>query len=325
MRRFLLLLLVLVLSSCAHHPQILPATLKGRTEEYVVPPFTQVRAEGLINVSLHTGYKNPKVILHGDPRDLVDVLIEVKDGRLNIKIPKGHPHYGEVTAEVRAHFLNSFTYKGEGTIGGSNIHSSLLDLNIDNSGQTTLGGYIVLRKLKASGGGNIQISGIHTQYLQLNITGKTKVQLAGVINVSKLNLEGDALLSMYWIKAPVLSVCQRGRSFIQLAGVVDRLDVELWDSAHFNGRYLRAKSAFVKTHDRSIADLTATKHQHTLATDASDIYFYKVSQTAADFMAYAGSVLDMRDWNRPDLNDYTRYNSPSSAPGDIPLIAGLSK
>ncbi|KTC88035.1 MULTISPECIES: GIN domain-containing protein [Legionella] len=323
--RYFFLIFSLLLSSCIHQPQVLPPTLKGRAQEHFVPPFTQVRVEGIINVSLHSGYKHQEIILRGDPRDLGNVLIEPKGNNLLIKLPKGHPNFGEVTAEIHANVLKGFSYEGEGTIVGNNIHSGFLELSIDNSGDTTLGGYIVLRKLKASGGGNIQISGVNTQYLQLDIINKTKVQLSGVISLSRINLADNSLLCMYWVKSPLLSICQRGKSLVQLAGTVDKLDVELWDSAHFNGRYLRAKNAFVKTHDRSVADIMAIKHQHTLATDSSDIYFYKVPKTSADFMAYAGSVLDMRDWNRPELHDYTRYNSPSSAPGEVPLIAGLSK
>jgi hypothetical protein len=325
MRYFFLMFGLLLLSSCIHQPQVLPPTLKGREQEHFVPPFTQVQVEGIINVSLHSGYKNQVIILHGDPRDLGNVLIDPKGGKLLIKLPKGHPNFGQVTAEIRANVLKGFYYEGEGTIVGNNIHSGFLELSIDNSGDTTLGGYLVLRKLKASGGGNVQISGVNTKFLQLDISEKTKVQLSGVIDLSRINLADSSVLCMYWVKSPLLSICQRGNSLVRLAGVVDKLDVELWDTAHFNGRYLRAKNAFVKTHDRAVADIMAIKHQHTLATDASDIYFYKVPKTSADFMAYAGSVLDMRDWNRPELHDYTRYNSPSSAPGDVPLIAGLSK
>lgn len=271
-----------------------------------MPEFNRIDMRGIMDVRLRTGYQHPSIILRGNPAELAKITTEVQNGTLVVRRNKGA--VGAITAEVRAHYLNAFIYEGSGMISGSNIHSGLLDLLINNSGDTTLGGFIVLRKMEVSGGGNIQVSGVSSQYLQLEISGKTKVLLAGVINISTLDLNGDGWLSMYWIKAHSLRFCGKGRVNVQLAGIVDKLDVELWGSSHFNGRYLRARNAFVKTHDRAIADISVIKHQHTLATDASDIYYYKIPDTKADFMAYQGAVLDMRDWNRDDLRDFDRYN-----------------
>jgi hypothetical protein len=272
-----------------------------------MPAFNQVSIKGNIDVSLHTGYKKPAIILRGKPEDIKQAVAEVKDKVLFIKIPR---RSGPMAVEIRSHHLNGFSFKGFGTVKGNHLHSSLLDLKIDNSGYTTLGDSLVLRKLEASGGGTIQIKGVTSRYLQLDIKDNTKVLLVGVMNLSSLNLEGG-WLSMYWVKTPRLTICAKGKANIRLAGVVDKLDVELWGNARFYGRYLRAVNAFVKTHETSFAELTAIKHQHALATDASDIYFYKIPQTKADFMACQGSILDMRDWNRPQLKDYDRFNKES--------------
>ena len=86
------------------------------------------------------------------------------------------------------------------------------------------------------------------------------------------------------------------------------MEVELWNHADFNGRYLRASRAFVKTHDNSVAKISAVRRQHTLASDASDIYFYNLPEMRTDFMAYDGAVLDMRDWNLLCEQEYTIYN-----------------
>jgi hypothetical protein len=84
--------------------------------------------------------------------------------------------------------------------------------------------------------------------------------------------------------------------------------VELWGVAQFKGRYLRAQRSFVKTHDKSVAEISTVNHQSNLATDASDIYYYNIPNTRADFMAYNGSVLDMREWDRADMQNFNRYN-----------------
>ena len=79
-------------------------------------------------------------------------------------------------------------------------------------------------------------------------------------------------------------------------------------SSQFKGRYLRAQRSFVKTHDQSVAEISAVNHQSNLATDASDIYYFNIPNTRADFMAFNGSVLDMREWSQYDTEEFTRYN-----------------
>ena len=44
------------------------------------------------------------------------------------------------------------------------------------------------------------------------------------------------------------------------------------------------------------------------ATENSDIRFYNLPNTKADFMAANGSVLDMRNLSWPVFEEYTPYN-----------------
>jgi len=181
-------------------------------------------------------------------------------------------------------------------------------LVIDNQGSTTLKGTLGVRKLQLSGAGAVEINGINSPALQVKLTGKSHVKLGGFANLSSLDLNNDSWVSMYWVKSKALTIRGHGRTFIQLAGIAEHLDVELWDNAHFNGRYLRAERSFVKTHGKSVAEIAAVKRQHTLATDTSDILFYNIPVMKADFMAYNGAVLDMRDLSQPFIQEYDQYN-----------------
>ncbi|MDP1604579.1 MAG: DUF2807 domain-containing protein [Legionella sp.] len=309
-RPLLLICLTLLLLGCARTPlpQTVLPVVKKTTQTRAVAAYNDVVAEGRINVSLHTGYAKPQVILRGDPRDLAKVVTIVHNGTLLVSIPNDSPRFGPVTAEIRTRFLNSFTYKGVGTITGQRINSSFLDLSITNPGRTIFAGNIYLHKLDVNGPGYVEINGVKAQNLQLSINGKARVKLAGYANVSTINLDGDAWLGLYWVKSNVLTIRARGHTFLQLGGIVNKLDVELWDYARFNGRYLRAVRTFAKTHGRSVAEITALDRQHTLATDASNIYFYEIPEMKTDFMAYNGSVLDMRDLSDPFVEEYTPYN-----------------
>ncbi|KTD46656.1 hypothetical protein Lrub_1578 [Legionella rubrilucens] len=312
--RFLVLIFIGFLLSGCHRQAVATEQQPGAvatvrsTQVRSVPSFNHVIARGRLNVDLHTGYSKPQVILRGAASDLQQVVTKVQNGQLLIQIGEGYPRCGAVSVEVRGHYLNSFTYQGGGVITGSRLHSGLLDLSIDNPGNTTLGGDIFLRKLDVRGSGNVQISGVHAHYLQLSMRGKPHVQLTGMANLSMVELAGEGWFSMYWIKSDKLKIRAKNKAFMQLAGIANVIDVELWGNAQFKGRYLRANRAFVKTHDRAVAELSAVKRQHTLASDASDIYFYNLPEMRTDFMAYNGAVLDMRDWGYYSIQEYTRYN-----------------
>lgn len=308
------ILIGLLTSGCTHHkapntPTVPQAFASQQvTQNRPVGAFRGVDAQGQINLSLHTGYKKPQVILKGDARDLAQVKTEVSDNTLYLSLGKGYPRFGQVQAEIRSSTLNRLHYVGAGSITGNAIRTDSLNLDINNPGPTKLGGMIRLYRLVASGGGLIQISGLASPYLKVIINGNNKVQLSGVAKASSLIIDGDAYLSLYWIKSDLLTLKAKKGAKVQLAGVVKVLNVDLWDNAHFKGRYLRANRSFVKTHGHSIAEISAINHQSTLATDASDIYYYNLSDTRADFMAFNGSVLDMREWSQPELEDFTRYN-----------------
>lgn len=313
-RCYLLILIIFIMSGCAHrganHASGVEVEAPGvRTQQFrQVSTFNQIDIQGRMNVNLHTGYKKPQVILHGDTRDLAQVKALVNNSTLYLVLGSGFPRYGEVTADIRGRFLNKFVYTGAGVIKGTRLNTSYLTLQLDNQGTTQLGGYIGLRDLVAKGDGVTQISGISSPYLQVHFKGNPKVILTGVANIAKLNIDGKGWLSLYWVKSDSLRIRAKKAANIQLAGVVNRLDVELWGLSRFKGRYLRAQRSFVKTHGKSVAEIASLNHQSTLATDASDILYYNLPNTRADFMAFNGAVLDMRDWNNPNIKDFTRYN-----------------
>ncbi len=302
MRLMSLIFLILSLTNCtrSHEGSMAPPMRASKL-------FTRVAVNGNIDVTLSTGSK-PRVLLHGDLRSMPDVKIVSKNGTLYVILGKGYPRFGRVRAEIRTGHLTSFEYHGSGKVTANNLQSGMLDLKIDNKGPTTINGKIALRRLLIAGSGDTQISGITGHMCQIQLTGTPKVRLAGVIDITSLKMAGDSQISLYWIKSNVLKIRAKDKAFIQMAGVVETLDLILKDKAHFNGRYLRGKDVFVKTFDQSVADICVINTQHTLASGASNIYFHNLPKMKADFMARNGSVLDMREWETPNLKEYTRYN-----------------
>lgn len=292
----------------------LPFSLQGATapaehsqQNRPVSSFSNVNVHGAINVTLHTGYAHPGLILRGDPRDLAYVVTKVASDKLYVTLGAGYPHHGPVSAAISTRYLDSLEYHGSGTLIGERLKSPSLDAVIDNKGRTSLRGQIVLRRLVIAGGGEVDIGNISSPYLKVKLSGNSTLKLAGMANLASLDVNGGRI-SLYWVKSRALTVRGRGNTFIQLAGFVDILDVKLCGAARFNGRYLRANRVFVKTYGTSVAEISALRHQHALASDSSDIRFYYIPQTKANFMAFNGAVLDMRDLSLPFVQEYDEYN-----------------
>lgn len=303
-RLLFLISVSLIITGCAHHPAVVIPVSPSRA----LPTFNHIAVNGQFNLKLHTGASKSLVRLYGDSRDIAQVVMLVTNKTLVLSFNPGYPKFGQVKADIHTRYLNSLTYHGVGTISGKHIHSGLLDLILANPGPTTLDGTINLRRLDVIGPGAVTISGVKSQHLQLVMKGNPRIQLNGIIGLSAINMDGNGSLGLHWIKSNNLIIRARGKSSLKLAGTAQKLDVELWDSAFFNGRYLQTYDLFVKTHGKSVAEINARGKQHTLATDASDIYFYNLPEMRADLMADNGAVLDMRDWNTYFLQHYTRYN-----------------
>jgi hypothetical protein len=313
LKRCVLFGVLALLAACTHNKRSMkpaPTSVGYKTQQSKnLASFESVDVEGVINVNLHTGYKKPRIILHGDTRDLIQVRSFVKHRTLYLVLGNGFPQFGPVTADVQGYQLRKLRYKGAGSIRGNRIHSSSLDLDINNQGTTQLAGDMVLNELRITNSGLVQLSGIRSPRLRVTIKGNSRVELQGVAYIARLSIDGNASLSLYWLRGQSLHVKAKKGATLQLAGVVDRLEVELWDKSRFKGRYLRARRAFVKTHGKSVAEIMALHHQSSLSTDASDIYYYRVpKKTRADFMAMDGSTLNMQEWFEYDEHPITRYN-----------------
>lgn len=302
---FTFIFLAFTLTSCTKPPE---KTLPDQTISRSLPAFTKIEVKGNVNVQLHTGYQQPRIILRGNSSDLKSLTTKVTQGTLQIIRKEKRSIPRPIQVEVRSRHLNALSYHGKGQITGTRLRSNLLDLDIENPGQTTLGGYLALRNVKIRGNGVTTLKDIRSNQLKLNLGDSANVKLIGVTNLTHLIAREQAKLSLHWVKSKCLVVRAYEKAYVQLAGVADTIDVKLYDEACFKGRYLRAKRAFVKTFGKSIAQISALSRQHTLASDFSDIQFYALPEMRADFMAFDGSVLDMRDFRSPFIEQQDRYN-----------------
>lgn len=307
LRLSLSLSLLILLTSCKLMHLTTPH-VQEEPQQGPITNFTRIQVIGNIDVNLHTSNSNPGVSLQGDPQDVAQVKMIVNHGILRISLGEDYPKFGRVHADIRTHYMTAFAYKGKGTVIGENLQAGYLDLLLANQGKTVLTGSMTVHHLTVMGSGYTKIDGIKGDELAIKMAGNPRVQLHGIIDVASLKIDGRGRLSMYWIKSNTLKIRAREQSFIQMAGRVQMLDLELWDQARFNGQYLRGTRVFAKTHGDAIADIAAVKRQHTLALDNSNIYFHEIPDMKADFMGDNGSVLDLREWELPFMEEVNQYN-----------------
>jgi hypothetical protein len=274
-----------------------------------IPNISEINVIGDINLNLHTGYNKPDVALTGEPSMLDNIQMRVAHGVLFISLKDPSRHCcTSVSANIRTHYLNGLVYHGKGSIRGERLRANLEHVVIDNPGTTLLSGTIKLGYIEVRGGGATQIGGVIAPHLRVKISENSKLKITGQAALRHLSVKDTSWFSLSWLKTTTLIICASENAYVEIAGIVNKLDVELWNSAQFNGRYLRARRAYVKTHDKSVAKMAATEHQHTLAKDASDIRFYNLPEMKTDFMAQDGAVLDMRALNTPFVEEQTPYN-----------------
>lgn len=274
---------------------------KSTTQIRHLPAFSQVRIKGPFDVRLSTDKNRPaSVKLDGSRGDLAHVRTDVKQGTLYVYIGSSKKHIGKprsnlghVTVTLNVPHLHLLAYQGSGHIEGHHIQTTELNLSLENAKQVTLDGRIGLNHLTVIGAGAVHISGIRSQALQIKLKGSPQVTLKGQANVRCIEMTGNANLRLYWVNSMELIVRIGGASRLTLSGTVHRLDSVASNQSHFDGRYLRVKEAFVKTNDEAISDISVTKHQHALARDKSDIYYYQSPSYQMGFMARNGSILDM--------------------------------
>ncbi|HVT62634.1 MAG TPA: DUF2807 domain-containing protein [Legionellaceae bacterium] len=292
----MMICLLTPLVSCIHTRPITSSARPPQAPLYQLNDFNRIVASGHINLQIHTGARRPWITIHGDKRDTAVVHWTVKDHTMYIDLGKGYPKYGAVDVSLGSRYLLSLQYRGKGLVTGKRLLSKQLDLLIWNAHKTDLEGQMNLRHIVLGSSGTVHLKSGQSRAVELILKNKVRAQIEGISNVQKVTMSDQSWLSVFWVKSQGLRMYLKDQAQAQMAGIANKLYLQLQDHARFNGRYLRATEAFVKTYDDSEANIAVVKTQHTLASDKSNIYFYDSPRYKTDFMAKNGSVLEMQAW-----------------------------
>lgn len=301
LRRILLSVLLLSLSIACAQAGTDKIVTSGHnnivSKQVPLPDFNAINVSGDMQVKMIASTQYSDVRLIGPVETVAHVVAKVANGTLFLRMSKQYrnKHVGKLVAIIRARHIDGVTYHGRNNFTAIDVKSPAMKLKIDTPGRVNLSGKMGIDKLDLDGSGVINITGLQSHALTVNSTGRDVVNIMGVSNLHTLNFSGSGWMSIYWVNSPRLTVRGSGKAYVQVAGTVGLLDVKLCEHAYFNAHYLRTKKVFIKTYDFSRADLQTTTVQNALASDQSNIYYYKDPDFNADYMAHFGTVLSIAD------------------------------
>lgn len=262
-----------------------------------IPNVSDLHITGSINVRIHPGYHHSKLVLNGYSSVLPNVRIYIKHQTLFIESIDENSHAPDVSVDIYIPKLNKLSFHGRGDLVAHHLNTQYLYLDIDTPNRVDLEGRMNIGYLRAQNKGYIELRGVYSRNMHIYLAGRATAKIVGIIHLAHIDARDSARLELYWVKSHWLYVRERDAAFVELAGITKTLDVHLHDRSVFYGRYLRADNAFVKAQEKSKAEVTTLDNQHTLAENASDVYYYHTPITETNFMTYNGAVLRMFDDN----------------------------
>lgn len=255
--------------------------------------FSRLVTNDAIDVEVIAGSRQRMIRIIGAQRDVNNVSVQYRRHKLTVGMKEKAQLKGRVVAIIHAGQLSEITHNGSGKLSVIDVTGPLAHITVNADGPTNVSGRrIALHQLNTNGRGTVKITGLYANNLIIKGKGNNLLELRGRLGTSNISLAGGKL-SCYWIDSLHMHVNASSNTVLQLAGRVKLFEANLTDAAHLNARYLRAQRVFVKTYKTSLAELQVTDSQNTLASDSSNIYFYKNAKFHGDFMASSGAVLNM--------------------------------
>ena len=164
---------LLVLTACAAHAE-------RRTEERALAPFSKLRVENGIDVSLIQGDR-PSVTIDADDNLLKDIVTEVDGGELRISRTRNSGRFFGSDAKVRLTFvqLSGIRASGGSDIdGGSDVKLDELSVSASGGSDIAAGDLRADRvTLRVSGGSDAHVNA--KDAIELDASGGSDVTVSG--------------------------------------------------------------------------------------------------------------------------------------------------
>jgi hypothetical protein len=308
-----------------------PYTLAMTTMQIRVPDFTSIQVDGPYRVQIVGSQEHNSVFVYGPNFAARQTAVEIRGSTLFIHPPKdaGTAYLNRVIVRIGIHNLRNVYFNGGGDIEGKNITSDALNIVGSNCGHLTLAGEMNLTTIKQTGGGNITVLGAYTPALNIRVYGKgivnvngrvgvrsidnrgghvniigadsdlltvyaagpSTTSISGYVNLKKLTALDNSRVYMYWVNSTGAYINLYDWSRVGLAGSARNLNLEVSNSARFEGQYLHVDNIYVRTRGWSHANVYPGKKLFAAALDDSSIYFFGSPNVISRYTAKNGAVI----------------------------------
>lgn len=286
-RLYVVFSLVIILSGCAKQHFI--ASEVKNNSSVQSSKATQVIVKGDIPVELVQNNSDPIISFRGKDSELDKIEITRQDSIIQVidKLPNKR---SSVVVVVNTMNANKFAYSGDATIR-ANVKCPI-EMQLQTDKLITIVGKINVSKLTMKGSGKIRFNRIESDDLSIDTTDAVSAILEGKVKLTELAMSDCAWIKVYWNDSSYLKFRGKDKVFADIAGKVNTLDVNINEGAHFNGRFLRAKVAYVKAADVARADINAEDISHLVATGKSNIYTH--NNTEVKHLSSSDSAVVMK-------------------------------
>lgn len=306
--------------------------------EVRVPDFTQIAIAGDFQVQIVGGQSHNSVYIFGANADAQHVSVVLRDNKLILtqsKKPTGTLR--NVIVRIGIRNLRSLENMGTSLVVGRTIVSDKLRIISDGPGSILLDGNMNLKIVEQRGMGTITVLGVQSPKLHLTVLGPGNVNLSGRIGVENIlhegngtihiigadsdnlciNTAGNGLTTVYgyvnlrkvfadqasrvyvsWVYSQQLNVFTTGNAIVGVAGSSANLDVKTFKNSCFLGEYLRTGTTYVKTCDKSHADVSADLKIFATASNQSGILYYGSPSILTKFISHQATILNVGNHTR---------------------------
>lgn len=187
--------------------------------------------------------------------------------------------------------LRQITQAGSGCINVFGAITSELNINTANSGDVNVSGNVGIRSIKHHGSGNINIIGANTDGLNVYADGSGKIGIQGRANVHKVVAKEKANVYIYSSVGQQIRAYLSGAATVGIAGYVNELYVDTTKYSRFMGRNLCTMDAYVRAHDLSHVNVTASNRIYAAATQNGSVYFFGTQEILSQFLRGSGTII----------------------------------
>lgn len=121
--------------------------------------------------------------------------------------------------------------------------------------------------------------------------------LRGAFSITKIVKGAPGVIDIQWLHSPKLEVIASRGAYVRLAGFVDHFRAHLEDNSLLDAKHLRAKHAWVRTQDSSVAQVFAINILDAFASNNSLIDYYKAPKHLSEHVFDHANVTPIASWD----------------------------